>query len=163
MHARVVWVLAGAVWIGGHVATAGALPPFRTTPAVSNPAPTAQATLTGISVGTRPGFDRIVFRFRGATPGYRVAYVPRIIQDGSGFVLAVRGRRFLSIVMQPTVNGTSANAPRTITPLFPTLRQLRRSGDFEGVLSYGAGLSSRVGFRVFTLPNPRRVVVDVRN
>jgi hypothetical protein len=50
---------------------------------------------------------------------------------------------------------------RTLDPRLPTLRQIRFGGDFEGVVSAGLGLADRVGFRVFTLRNPARVVVDV--
>jgi AMIN domain len=48
-----------------------------------------------------------------------------------------------------------------LTPEFPTLRQVRISADYEAVVSFGLGLRDRVGFRVFGLTNPTRVVVDV--
>ncbi len=143
-------------------ATAAALPPFTTAAKTSvAPASIPQARLAAIAVGRHPGFDRIVFRFRGSTPGYRVRYVPQVVQDGSGLPVALQGSRFLHVVFTPTVNGTTLNAPRTITPRFPTLRQIRVAGDFEGVASYGVGLSRRAGFRVFTLSSPRRIVIDV--
>lgn len=88
-------------------------------------------------------------------------YVPQVVQDGSGLPIALLGCRFLQIRFEPTVNGSSANAPSVITPRFPTLRQLKRAGDFEGVIAFGAGLSRRAGFRVFTLSAPRRIVVDL--
>ena len=50
---------------------------------------------------------------------------------------------------------------QVLTPRFPTLRQVKFGGDFEGYVSAGLGLADRVGFRVFTLTNPYRVVVDV--
>ena len=167
MNARVTIAAAGAAAaLGGLAGAAAALPPFSTAPSARAAAPgTLQAQLTGISVGRHPTFDRIVFRFSGGRPSARVRYVTRVVQDASGRPLALRGRSFLRIVFQPArahrANGSGTTAPRTITPLFPTLRQLKVAGDFEGVVSFGAGLSKRAGFRVFTLTNPQRVVVDV--
>lgn len=48
------------------------------------------------------------------------------------------------------------------TPRFPELREIAGAGDFEGVVSFGLGLTAESGFRVFTLTNPDRLVVDVR-
>lgn len=149
------------VYLGG-AATATALPPFTTAPkVVTAPASAPQATLVKITVGRHPTFDRTVFRFTGSTPGYRIRYVPRVVQDGSGLPISLLGTRYLQIAFFPTVNGTTTNVPRTITPRFPTLRQIKVAGDFEAVSSFGMGLSRRVGFRVFTLSAPRRIVIDV--
>ncbi len=155
-------VATGATWIGA--TTAVSLPAF-TTAAKSRtvPASTPQATLASVTVGRHATFDRIVFRWRGSTPGYQVRYIPQVIGDGSGEPIPVRGRYFLGIRFEPTVNGTTAGVPSTYTPLFPTLRQMKVSGDFEGVVNFGAGLSKRAGFRVFTLSSPRRIVVDVKH
>jgi hypothetical protein len=51
--------------------------------------------------------------------------------------------------------------PGSITPIYPILLQVRAAGDFESYLSFGIGLSQRTGFRVFTLTQPYRVVIDV--
>lgn len=151
------------------VATAGpavALPPFSTA-AVDRPAAvgTTQTELVKVTVGRHPTFDRMVFRFAGARPGVKVRYVTRVIQDGSGLPVPLRGRRFLQINFSPArahpLNAGSANVPSVLTPLFPTLRQLKIAGDFEGIVTFGAGLSRRAGFRVFALTSPRRIVIDV--
>ncbi len=163
MGMRTASIIVGAIALtGGLAGSATALPPFTTAPKTTTAGPaTPQATLTRITVGRHAAFDRVVFRFRGSTPGYRVRYVAQVIQDGSGLPVTLLGRRFLQIRFEPTVNGSSLNASAVITPRFPTLRQIKRAGDFEGVITFGAGLSKRAGFRVFTLSAPRRVVVDV--
>ena len=162
MRIRTVTLLASVTCLGVGTTGASALPAFTTAPKTKVAAPsTPQARLVGISVGTRPAFDRIVFRFSGATPGYVVKYVPAVIQDGSGLPVPLLGKKFLQIRFEPTINGTSQNGPATVTPRFVTLRQIKLAGDFEGVLNYGAGLSKRAGFRVFTLTGPRRIVIDI--
>ena len=167
MRTKIAIVLAGAATVAvGSAGSAAALPPFGTGPITrSAPAGTGQTELVSTTVGRHPTFDRIVFRFTGGTPGVRVRYVSRVIQDGSGLPVPLRGRRFLQIVFDPArahpLNGGASNVPAVQTPLFPTLRQLKVAGDFEGIVTYGAGLSKRAGFRVFALTNPRRMVIDV--
>lgn len=153
-----VSVALGATWVG----SASALPAF-TTAAKARVAPssTPQATLTAVTVGRHAGFDRMVFRWRTSTPGYRVQYVPQLVGDGSGEPYPILGRRFLAISFFPHVNAGTPGVASTLTPRFPTLRQLKVRGTFEAVLTAGAGLSKRSGFRVFTLTNPRRIVIDV--
>ena len=64
---------------------------------------------------------------------------------------------------------TKASAPLTyhgpmrFSPGTPDVAELVRSGSFEGVLTWVAGLRDRVDFRVRTLNAPPRVVVDFRN
>jgi hypothetical protein len=153
-----VSVAVGATWVG----SATALPAFTTAPkVVVAPRGTPQAVLTQVAVGRHATFDRIVFRWRGSTPGYNVEYVPRLLDDGSGAPYPILGRRFLAISFFPHVNAATPGVPNAVTPRFPTLRQVKVRGTFEAVLTAGVGLSRRAGFRVFTLTNPRRTVIDV--
>lgn len=161
-HLIAASVAVGATWIGA--TSALSLPAFTTAPkVVVAPDSTPQSTLTKVTVGRHATFDRVVFRFRTSTPGYRVQYVPQLVDDGSGDPYPILGRRFLSIAFYPHVNAATPGVPRAITPLFPTLRQVKVRGTFEAILTAGAGLSKRNGFRVFTLTNPRRIVIDVRH
>ncbi len=146
------------------VPTALALPAFTTAPKQAAGAAN-QPKFLSVRVAAHPTFDRIVFRFAGGRPGYRVEYVPRLEQDGSGDVIPLRGSSVLKIVFQPAraherLTRVEAGTG-TLTPNFPTLREVAAAGDFEGVVTFGAGLSKRVGFRVLGLSNPSRVVVDV--
>ncbi len=84
----------------------------------------------------------------------------------AGRPVPLRGRAVLRVVLHGGQAGDRSGAstvhtPSTLTPEFPTLRQVRPAGDFEGVVTYGLGLRDRVGFRLFGLSNPTRVVVDV--
>ena len=60
-----------------------------------------------------------------------------------------------------TPAGESNLLPSTLTPRCSNLRQVKKAGDFEGVVSYGLGLRRRTGFRVFRLSAPTRIVIDV--
>ncbi len=159
-------VIAATIVAAGPAGAAVALPPF-TTAAKSTPDSVAQRELVAFRVATHPGFDRMVFQFRGGTPGFNVRYVARIIQDGSGATVPLRGSRFLAIrfaaALAHPLNGATSNVPRVRTPLFRSIRQVKVAGDFEGVVSYGAGIAGRRAFRVFRLTGPPRIVVDVRH
>jgi hypothetical protein len=64
---------------------------------------------------------------------------------------------------------TKPDAPETYTgpdrfvPDTAQVLELARVGGFEGVLTWAVGLADRVPFRVTTLPDPPRLVVDFRN
>jgi hypothetical protein len=124
-------------------------------------APSAAGQLTAVSVGQHATYDRVVFRFSGGIPGYTAGYVSDVLSDPKGDVVPLPGQAFLHIVFHRASGYHSYTGPASITPIYPALLQVRAAGDFEGYLSFGAGLSQRAGFRVFTLTHPYRVVVDV--
>ena len=124
-------------------------------------APSHAGYLTAVSVGQHAAYDRVVFTFRAGIPGYTAGYVTNVLSDPKGDVVALPGQAFLRIVFHPSSGYQSYPGPSTITPVFPTLLQVRAAGDFESYLSFGIGLSQRAGFRVFTLTQPDRVVIDV--
>ncbi|MGC5021819.1 AMIN-like domain-containing (lipo)protein [Micromonospora sp. DT47] len=138
------------------------------TPPPGEPLP----VLVEVRVGDHPDedFSRITFAFRGPIPGYEVAYVARVEQDGSGDPVDLPGTAFLALRFNPAQahdgagRNTASTPPRTIG--FPTLRGWAPAGDFEGYLSFGLGLS-RGGLPVrlgeSTRPDGTHVVsVDVR-
>lgn len=132
--------------------------------APTNPAP-AQSTLVGIHAAHHPGFDRLVFEFRGGLPAsHRVRYVHRLVADGSGDTIPVAGRAILQVrftdARAHSATGSSTVPVRT-TYALPNVMTTVQSGDFEGVVGYGVGLAKRTTFQVTTLHRPARVVVDV--
>lgn len=153
------------------VALAAAVPLTAMAPvgaSVAGPAaaqPTA-ATLVAIRAGHHPGYDRVVFEFRGGLPdGHQVSYVPQLVGDPSGLPVRVAGRAILQARFSPARAHDDLGAPtvsgRTTYDL-PNVLTTVRSGDFEAVTTYGIGLAKRTRVHVFTLHHPARVVVDVR-
>jgi hypothetical protein len=149
-------------------------PPFGTQP-VSGPAvPGGTALLTDVRLGRHEGFDRVVFQFRpGASPGYQVRYVqPPIVEDGSGKRVAIAGDAYLSVRMEPAsgfdLEGTSGQVYTGPVRIGGSdagtnvVLEVVRTGDFEAVLTWVAGLEDRAPFRVIRLSGPPRIVVDVQ-
>jgi hypothetical protein len=123
-------------------------------------------TLVAIRAAHHPGYDRLVFEFRGGLPASRQArYVHAVTADGSGRPVRLLGRAFLAIRFTPAVGHDDAGhgtfGPARRAPNLPNLRQVATAGDFEAVLSFGAGLRSRASFRAFALVSPSRVVIDI--
>jgi hypothetical protein len=148
------------------------LPTASTKPVTVQPTNRDTALLTAVRAARHEGYDRIVFEFANAVPGYDVRYVPAPIhQDGSGEVVAVKGAHLLRVRMGNALDAdlTKPSAPQTYTgprrfdPGMPEVAELVRVGGFEAALTWVAGLRDRVDFRVTTLQSPPRLVVDVRN
>ena len=144
-------------------AAAFGLPPFSTAPkSASGSPPTAEVFDT--AVGCHASFDRFVIRTRFGTAGYAVRQVRKVVSDGSGRTVRLKGRKRLRVVMRDTRAHTQSGGaliPNVRTPLCPNLRQVKVAGDFEGVVTFGLGLRRKTGFRVFRLTAPSRVVIDV--
>jgi hypothetical protein len=130
------------------------------------PPPTPQ--LVGVRVAHQQGFDRVVFEFRGRVPGYRVGYVARpILEDASGREVHVDGDAVLRVHMEhasdadetghPTYAGSHDLHPGDTTRVIEVVR----TGGFEAVLTWAVGVSQRAPFRVQTLADPPRLVLDV--
>jgi hypothetical protein len=144
-------------------AAAFGLPPFTTAPK-SAPGSGGQVQLSNNRTGCHATFDRFVFQARFGTPSYRVRYVRRIIEDGSGNTVNLLGSKRLRVVIREArghTQGGSNLLTNVITPRCSNLRQVKVAGDFEGIVTFGLGLRRKTGFRVFRLTDPRRLVIDV--
>ncbi|TDW92594.1 hypothetical protein [Kribbella sp. VKM Ac-2566] len=132
-----------------------------------------QSPVTDIRTGRHACYDRLVVDLGGRSSGYDVRYVGTVHQDGSGFVVPLRGGAKLQIVVRaPSYDLNSGKA--TYTPKnskeltnvagYRTFRQLAFAGSFEGQTTIGLGVRARLPFRVFTLAGPgsnSRLVIDV--
>jgi hypothetical protein len=143
--------------------TGGAAPPAAARPNAD--AARQNPVLVDVRAAHRDGVDRVVFEFSGGLPGHQVAYVDRLFADGSGRRVHVAGRALLRVRFEPaqahTDDGSPTGAPRRVALPLPNVMTAVRSGDFEGVTTYGLGLAKRTRVRVTTRQNPPRVVVRV--
>jgi hypothetical protein len=140
-------------------------PGFSTQPKVVEHPPVGSPTLTGLRAGRHAGFDRVVFQLDGPIPSYySVRYVPVVRLDGSGEPLRLRGNAFLEVVVRAPTHDQDYRpvlSPTRLRPDFPALREVNAPGSFEGQTTAGIGVTHRVGFRVFELTGPTRIVIDL--
>jgi hypothetical protein len=132
--------------------------------------------LTDVRVGVHDCFERVTFELRphqGEADGpvsWKAAYEPGpITEDGSGRTVAVKGAAFLVVTLSASgADLTQENAPATYTGPeslsaagATRIQQVRRTGDFEGVVTWVIGLDKQRPFHVTAQEGPPRVIVDV--
>jgi hypothetical protein len=126
--------------------------------------------LTAVRVAHQSGFDRVVFEFAaqaGGTahmPAYTVSRQAsaQFVKDPSGMPVTMRGSAGLRIVFHGASGASSYSGSRDLTPGLPAVQEVEQLGDFEAVLSWGAGLSRTSCLRTLELANPTRLVIDVQ-
>jgi hypothetical protein len=110
-----------------------------------------------------------VFDFQAPVDGYDVSYVAEVIDDPSGNPVPLRGGAKLAVTVHAPAYDAAGNPTYTFANRaelvnvtgYQTFRQVAWAGSFEGITTVGLGVRATLPFRVFTLSNPNRVVVDV--
>jgi hypothetical protein len=130
---------------------------------VSAPAPLIG--VTDVRAGPQSGYDRFVIQLNGPVPHYDVTpqSSATFVQDASGAPVTLAGSAGLAVRLHGaqshgTYNGQADQHPAGTA----VLREARQTGDFEGVVSWGLGLSHTACFRAFTLTGPARLVIDIK-
>jgi hypothetical protein len=143
---------------------AALLVPALTTGSAPAAAPVVP-TLDRIRAAHHPGYDRIVFEFKGGLPAsVRARYVDELRGDASDLPVRIAGRAVLRVRFEPAEahNATGQTVAARKAFALPNLMTTVRAGDFEAVTTYGIGLAKKTSFEVFTLRDPYRVVIDIR-
>ncbi|MDQ6692553.1 MAG: hypothetical protein M3Z13_07280, partial [Candidatus Dormibacteraeota bacterium] len=125
------------------------------------------ARLVGVRAAHQPGFDRIVFEFAprsgtSAPPQYEVIRQSsaRFVKDPSGQPISLTGSGGLRVVLRNSSAHGSYVGKTDLKTGLAVIAQASLLGDFEGVLSWGVGLSGAPCTRVLELSDPPRLVID---
>jgi hypothetical protein len=140
--------------------------------AVSSSDSPGESDVIAVRSGRHACFDRLVIDLSGPARGARVQYVTKVVMDGSGAPVALRGgARLQIVVLAPAYNqkGSPTYRPSNRAELvtvtgYRTFRQVAWAGSFEGQTTIGLGVRARLPFRVFQLAGPgshSRLVIDV--
>jgi hypothetical protein len=158
-------------WVAGLVAASVTVPvAAEATPAaggcatVSGGSNAVLGHITDVRVGRHRHFDRFVVEFGGhRMPHYSVDPQPssNFRLDPSNRQVQLRGTAGIRVVFSHSTGVGSYHGPADFRTGFPELREARRLGDFEAVTTWGLGLGQRDCGKVFTLRQPRRLVIDV--
>jgi hypothetical protein len=149
------------------------VPEGASTDPVHVPSPAIEVTgLTAVRAARHEGFDRVVFEFDGAVPGYEVRYADKpVTEDGSGNEVTVDGPYVVTVRMTPasavrfTDDGYEEiyTGPDRVPGQGATVTEVVEVGDFEGQATWAVGLADKVDFAVSTLESPSRLVIDFVN
>jgi hypothetical protein len=160
--------LAAALAVSAAPATASS---YGTAPVVVHHSPTPAPKVVNLRVGEHKSFDRVVIDLRGKMPGYDVRFVKSLVYDGSGEPVPLKGKRFVSVVLNPaSAHDQAGNSlyqgPELQQYGFASLRGVAFTGDFEGYVSFGISLTHKAPFRVQELKDPNgpdRLVIDFKH
>jgi hypothetical protein len=132
--------------------------------------------LTDVRVGAHGCYERVTFELKpqkGDADGpvaWKAAYESgQITEDGSGRPVKMKGAAFLVMTLSATgADLSQEGAPATYTGPASIeaagstrILEVRRTGDFEGVLTWVIGLDKKRPFHVSTEGGPARVIVDI--
>ena len=141
-------------------------PPFpgSTDPQTAEPSGEWDLQLVDVRVGDHDGFDRVVLELSGtATPGWGVSWSDEAVAEGSGDVVPLEGDHVLTISASGTAmpEPGSFQVPARLGPA-GAVAEVQVNGWFEGYTQVFAGVEGdERPFRVFTLTDPPRLVVDI--
>ena len=124
-----------------------------------------QAVLNSAQVASGACSDIATFTFAGPdVPGYQVKYVPATLACGSGNPVTTAGPAQLTLRLEPAVahdnNGNLTVSPLSFAPNAPSIKELKSTCDFEGVVAWVIGTELRY-YTVTTASAPSRIVVEV--
>jgi hypothetical protein len=130
---------------------------------------TTASTLRDVRIGLHPelgGWDRIVFQFDGPLPNVDVRYVDSASQCASGMPVAVQGQAIVGVRLSPTNAHTEqgqATLPSNAVPgQGGVITETKGYCDFEAVVQWAIGVKAKQPFKVTTLTNPTRLVIDIK-
>lgn len=133
------------------------------------PPPREVALLTDVRAARHDGFDRIVFELgSGAPPGYHLEYIDKPVRKcGSGDATPMAGDAWLEVRIEPANAHTPSGAPtireREQQLDLGVVTELEQTCDFEAVVTWVVGVKRPNRYRVLTLNDPLRLVVDVKH
>lgn len=146
--------------------TGAGMGPVTNSPDPSQPwlgQPDAYSPLHAVRLAAQDGFDRVVFEFEGALPGYLVAYGPTTVAATDDTPVTVAGGAGLAVTLYRGGQWLLDHAavPRQVTGDTVAVTEARQIDDFEAVNRWLVGVDLERPFRVSTLDAPTRLVIDI--
>jgi hypothetical protein len=121
------------------------------------------ANETAVRVAAQYGYDRFVIQFDSGVPAYTVKRQnsPVFKVGSSGQSITLSGTAGALVQVHTATGQNTYNGPIDFVHSdYMVLNEARLTGDFEGYLSWGLGLTRAACLRTFTLTDPPRLVVD---
>jgi hypothetical protein len=134
-------------------------------PAASSERGSSPAELRAVRAAVHPGFDRVVFEFAGPLPRVNARYVDTLRKPADPDApVPAPGRAAIEVAFDgvDTHDGRAVpHGPDSRAHALTNVTSVLRVGLAEPRAVYGLALLSAEPYRLFTLTNPSRVVVDV--
>lgn len=124
--------------------------------------------IIGVRTGAHEGYDRVVLDLSGDDPllGWFAGFADEAIEDPTGFPLEIDGDAFLELGIW-AIDWTTDRPERFSGPVdadgLDNVTAVAFGGLFEAQQQILIGLEERTAYRVFTLSDPARIVVDIKH
>jgi len=128
--------------------------------------PPQTAFIDAVRTGTHTGYDRITIEFKNGQPQsiqLRPQTGTTFTRDAIGDKVTLSGRYGILVIIKGADAHTSYSGSTDIKTNYPGLLEARQVGDFEGTVQWALGLASSQCYHVYTLDNPARLVIDLKN
>ena len=141
--------------------------PWATNTITRDPDPEdAPARLTAVSTDRSRGFDRVVFSFSTALPGYRLEMLAEVGGGCDGTEAASDAPAHLVVEFERAVSndgGAPLVADRTRSTGFPALVDAVQACDADGKVRWLLGTSGTLDYRLLEMSDDPRLVIDLRH
>lgn len=124
---------------------------------------TGVANTIAARIANQPTYDRFVLQFDPIVPTYTVKRQPKPVfpLGASGQDTSVQGNAGVLVTVHSATGATTfQGSTDIIQSQNKILVEAKQTQDYEGYVSWGLGLARAACMRVFTLPDPARLVVD---
>ena len=139
--------------------TVDVVPGARTDPVATERTDERQLVL--VEVQPFPGFDRVIFQFADAVPGFKADYVAELVQDGSGVPVPVEGEAKLVLRMSAGEPLETATPERVMADRLTVVTSVTRVSQVDDLV-WAIGVRTKAPFTITPLGEPPRLVVDLR-
>lgn len=123
------------------------------------------AFVSVVRTGTHGSHDRITIEFSNGVPHdvqISAPGAPTFYASPSGAQFTVKGSKGLLVTVHGADLHTAYGGSTDIVTRYPTIAEVRRAEDFEGVVQFGVGVNGAGCYRAFWLTGPDRLVIDVQ-
>jgi hypothetical protein len=127
----------------------------------------ANPVLRSARFGRHDTYDRLAFDFcKPAETTLTATVVKQLTEDGSGAKVTLKGKYFFALTLTPADAHSDTGRPtvpnRAVTVVGRNMQQYKLIGDFEGVVTYGVGVTKleETATAIRSDPNdPRHVIL----
>ena len=121
------------------------------------------SSVTGVTVGQHPGYDRFVVEFGAGVPSFLVALQtsPTFTRSPKGDTVTLEGTSGVLVTVHSVTNWTAYTGPTSMHPAYPLLREAQLVENYEGYQQWALGVTGSACPRVAVFSDPSRLVVDI--
>ena len=132
---------------------------------ITSQSPPPLAFVDAVRTGAHGGYDRLTIEFKNGQTGtieLRPQAGTTFTTDPKGDQVTLLGQDGLLVKIEGADAHTAYSGPTDIKTGYAGLLEVRKVGDFEGVVQWALGLSKPACYQATILTNPARLVIEIQ-